>query len=137
MLKKKRGVFRTEFTITSSKIFPEIEKYNSQFKNISYKKCCKKRGGTSTEFNIPGTKYFQTQENTTPRSKIFSTKNAGKKQGVCWTEITVLIKNFRIKSKFLDPKYFWGQKNTNVDKVCKNSEGVIGKNSEGLMGKKF
>ena len=115
---------RQKNTILSSKKFPT--------ENVA-----KKEGGLRTEFNIPGSKYFQTQENTTPRSKIFSTKNAGKKQGICWTEITVLIKNFRIKSKFLDPKYFWGQKNTNVDKVCKNSEGVIGKNSEGLMGKKF
>ena len=38
---------RTKFTIPSSKIFPGIEKYNSQFKTISYKKCCKKRGGNS------------------------------------------------------------------------------------------
>ena len=41
---KKRGEFRTEFTISSSKIFPEIEKYNPSTKNISYKKCWKKMG---------------------------------------------------------------------------------------------
>ena len=41
---KHKERFRTVFTIRS-KIFPKIEKYNSQVTNSSYKKCCKKRGG--------------------------------------------------------------------------------------------
>ena len=101
---KKDGGFRTEFTITSSKIFPQVKNTILSSKKFPTENVAKKERGLRTEFNIPSSKYFQTQENTTPRSKIFSTKNAGKKQGVCWTEITVMIKNFRIKLKFLDPK---------------------------------
>ena len=63
------GALRTEFTIPSSKIFPEIEKYNSSFKNISYKKCCKKRRVFRTEFTIIHTRF--TYKITIPRSRIF------------------------------------------------------------------
>ena len=44
---QKIGALRTEFSIPSSKIFPEIEKYNPSSNYISYKKCCKKCGGIS------------------------------------------------------------------------------------------
>ena len=66
---QKKGALRTEFTIPSSKIFPEIEKYNSSFKNISYKKCCKKRWVFQTEFTIIHTRF--TYKITIPRSIIF------------------------------------------------------------------
>ena len=137
MLEKKRGYFIQNSTLLVPKYIQRQKIITLGSKIFPTENIAKKEGVLRTEFTIPSSKYFQTYANTIPRLRIFSTKNAGKKQGVCWTEITVLIKNFRIKSKFLDPKYFWGQKNTNVDKVCKNSEGVIGKNSEGLMGKKF
>ena len=103
MLKKRGGIsyrihhYQFQNISTDRKIQLLVQK------NFLQKFFAKKEGGLRTEFNIPSSKYFQTQENTIPRSKIFSTKNAGKKQGVCWTEITVMIKNFRIKLQFLDP----------------------------------
>ena len=39
-------------------------------------------------------------------------------------------KNSAYNYKFFDPKCFWGLKHKNVDKVCTNSEGVIGKNQK-------
>ena len=49
MLQKMREL-HTKFTISCSKIFLEIEKYNPYFKNISCKKkVAKKEGGISTE----------------------------------------------------------------------------------------
>ena len=72
---KKEGGIRTEFTIPNSEIFPEIEKYNSQFYFLQ-NMLRKKEGGFHTEFTIP------TQENTISRTKTFPTKNDGKGGGV-------------------------------------------------------
>ena len=102
---KKYGGFHTEFTILRSKIFQHIGKYNSSFKNISYKNVEKNRGYVVQKALISYRKVqFLVQ-------KYFLHQMLQKKMGEFVQKI--LQKNwgdFVQNSPFLVPKYFPNRK---------------------------
>ena len=75
------GALLREFPIPCSKIFPEIEKYNPQFKNVPYKNVSNKEGGIHTKFTIPSSKIFSEIQKYNSKFKNISFKKCCKKRG--------------------------------------------------------